>query len=263
MIDKKICVSIFLIVGLLLSTIIWAQSSKDNKVDAALFSEQPEKLSKGIVVLELFTSQGCSSCPPADELLQEVKMTYPDNVFALSYHVDYWNYIGWEDPFSKKEFTERQSSYNKKFGYNGNYTPELVVNGKEHLVGSHKAKVVNAIKKYSATTSESQILIKNFKRQENQIYFDYNIIGKTSAKTVRAVLLLKERNTQVNRGENRQKTLVNTNIVIAEKTIVINDDNPFGSLAVPSLVKEGEEFVLMLIVENARGDILSAVKKDF
>ena len=106
------------------------------------FFLQPIKLEdfKPIVVLELFTSQGCSSCPPADALLNEVKYKYSNNqVIALSYHVDYWNYIGWKDPFSKKEFSDKQRAYSSKFYSNSIYTPQIVVNGKEHFVGSKTA----------------------------------------------------------------------------------------------------------------------------
>lgn len=104
--------------------------ASNNKTTTAKVSDN------GIVVLELFTSQGCSSCPAADVQLEEAKKNYPERVFALSYHVDYWNYIGWEDPFSKKAYTFKQREYNQKFRSSSNYTPQLVVNGKEHFGGS-------------------------------------------------------------------------------------------------------------------------------
>ena len=99
-----------------------------------------------IVVLELFTSQGCSSCPPADRLLDEVKN---DKIIALSYHVDYWNYIGWDDPFSAKKYTERQKLYSNKFNSSTIYTPQLVINGQEHIVGSNKSLLYTKLRYYS------------------------------------------------------------------------------------------------------------------
>jgi len=261
MLDKKLIILLFLGAGLFLTSFIPSQPSKDNKVGDAFSSKFSEKAFNGVVVLELFTSQGCSSCPPADELLQEVKVRYPDNVFVLSYHVDYWNYIGWADPFSNKEFTEKQSSYNRKFGYKGNYTPELVVNGKEHLVGSNKGKVSNVINKYSVLKSENQFIVQSLNRETDKINFNYTIAGDISNKNVRAVLVLNERTTQVKRGENRQRTLVNSNIVVAEKTIKIANSSLSGSIAIPSTVKNKEELILMLIMENNNGDILGAVKE--
>jgi len=98
------------------------------------------------VVLELFTSQGCSSCPPADALLGE--LSRQPGVIALAWHVDYWNSLGWRDPFARREWTDRQKNYAKHL--NGEvYTPALVVNGATMMVGSDKAAVQRAIEKAS------------------------------------------------------------------------------------------------------------------
>src|SRR3954447_15785630 len=91
----------------------------------------------GAVVLELFTSQGCSSCPPADALL--AKLGAGDGVIALAYHVDYWNDLGWSDPYSAEAWTARQREYGKL------YTPELVVGGREAFVGSDARAAAKAI----------------------------------------------------------------------------------------------------------------------
>jgi hypothetical protein len=96
------------------------------------------------IVLELFTSQGCSSCPPADALLGELAQR--SEVVALAWHVDYWNNLGWNDPFAKRQWTERQRSYAKQLR-DEVYTPGLVVNGAAMLVGSDRAAVYNAIRR--------------------------------------------------------------------------------------------------------------------
>ena len=115
----------------------------------ASFIDNDDKKQESVVVLELFTSQGCSSCPSADVLLDKVRNEYKsENVFTLSYHVDYWDYIGWKDPFSQKQFTEKQRSYAQKFNDNRIYTPAVVVNGKEHFVGSNRSKMYAKIKEY-------------------------------------------------------------------------------------------------------------------
>jgi len=94
--------------------------------------EDIEETYKPVVVLELFTSQGCSSCPKADELLSEVRDGAANenvDVIVLSYHVDYWNYIGWKDPYSKKAYSNKQRAYSGKFNSSSIYTPQIVVNG--------------------------------------------------------------------------------------------------------------------------------------
>src|SRR6266436_9577330 len=99
---------------------------------AALATERP-------VVVELFTSQGCSSCPPANAYLNELSKGRRD-VLALAFHVTYWDRLGWKDPFSLPAATERQGRYGHRFG-DGSYTPEIVVDGSVGLVGSHRDEV--------------------------------------------------------------------------------------------------------------------------
>ena len=91
------------------------------------------------VVVELFTSQGCSSCPPADAYLGELAQR--DDVLALSFHVDYWNYIGWRDPFSKRQWSARQRAYGDTLKRRYVYTPQIVVDGAAEAVGSKRSQV--------------------------------------------------------------------------------------------------------------------------
>ncbi|MEX3011734.1 DUF1223 domain-containing protein [Hoeflea sp. TYP-13] len=90
-------------------------------------------------VVELFTSQGCSSCPPADAVLGE--LVKQGNVVALAYHVDYWNYLGWEDTFSSKQSTDRQYAYARTLGRKSVYTPQVVINGRDHINGADKGGI--------------------------------------------------------------------------------------------------------------------------
>ncbi len=100
------------------------------------------------VVLELFTSQGCSSCPPADELLQ--KLSAEPGLLALSFHVDYWDALGWRDPFSLAASTQRQWMYSHAFKQGNVYTPELVIDGTRGVVGSRKGEVASLIEEAKA-----------------------------------------------------------------------------------------------------------------
>lgn len=95
------------------------------------------------VVVELFTSQGCSSCPPADAFLTELRAT--PGIIALTYHVDYWDYLGWKDTLGGPEFSQRQYDYAKTRGDMDVYTPQMIINGGRHVVGSQKDNVRAAI----------------------------------------------------------------------------------------------------------------------
>ncbi|WP_420600887.1 DUF1223 domain-containing protein [Flagellimonas sp.] len=228
------------------------RATEEKKVEEGIY--------KPVVVLELFTSQGCSSCPPADVLLEKAKKQYPNEVFALSYHVDYWNYIGWEDPFSKSTFTKKQRDYNRKFQYRSNYTPQLVVNGKEHFVGSNGSKLASRISNYKLKKAENSIVLKNISLSGSNISYDFKAEGSLEGKQLRAVLVLDERTTSVKRGENRNRTLKNSNIVIAENYALLQSSEGKATISVPTIVSKNEALTLMLLVEADNLDITAATK---
>jgi len=166
------------------------------------------------VVVELFTSQGCSSCPPADRLLGELARR-PD-VLALSFAVDYWDYIGWKDPFASPAHTERQRAYGRTLGRRVVYTPQMVVDGADEAVGSARANVEARI---AAAAARGGKLILRFAQDEsgrNRILIPARTPHIPSAAipaTVWLVLYDREHVTAVKRGENAGATLVNHNVV--------------------------------------------------
>nr|WP_298998173.1 DUF1223 domain-containing protein [uncultured Allomuricauda sp.] len=257
--SKKIIIPAIAFLGMVFMAFYTAKI-EDTPVSITKNEVTSDETFPSVIVVELFTSQGCSSCPPADVLLEKVKNQYPNEVFALSYHVDYWNYIGWEDPFSNARYTKRQSYYNQKLGYRGNYTPEAIVNGKEHFVGSSSGKMYAKIDKYKSKKAQNQIVLSNVSRSANSISFDYEIDGDISDKTLRAVLVLDERTTSVKRGENRNRTLKNSNIVVSESYNELKLSKGTGSISIPSLVRQNEGTTLMLLTENEALDITGATK---
>ena len=110
---------------------------------AAVLAKPAFAAVKRPVIVELFTSQGCSSCPPADAYFRALKDE--PNVVALSYHVDYWDYLGWRDTLGGAEFSERQYDYAEARGDKNIYTPQMIINGGQHFVGSQREQVSSAI----------------------------------------------------------------------------------------------------------------------
>ena len=187
------------------------------------------------------------------------KNTYRENVLALSYHVDYWNYIGWEDSFSKKAFTVKQQEYNRKFKGRSNCSPQLVANGMEHFVGSYSAKVKTKIQQYLNQKPENSVYAVR-KKEGSKVDFSYDIEGDLRDKKIRAVLVLDESYTQIDRGENRNRTLKNSNIVVGEKYLEIATATGTGFMEIPKIVSGEEKISLLLLIQSDNLDITGAAK---
>src|SRR5271156_5835625 len=119
-------------------------------------------LAKKAVLVELFTSEGCSSCPPADALLKLVNGSQTKGgelVVGISEHVTYWNSLGWTDPYSAPAYTDRQNAYSERFHLEGPYTPQMVINGSEEFVGSDRGALLNAVEKEDAESPRMSLRI--------------------------------------------------------------------------------------------------------
>src|SRR5437763_1165570 len=138
---KRLLEGIVLIAFTLASALVLVRSQ-------AKASSRTAETARTPVVLELFTSEGCSSCPPADALLARLEEQQPvagAEIIALEEHVDYWDHQEWNDPFSSAQWTERQQVYASGLGDHSVYTPELVVNGRSGFVGSHEGDAYRAV----------------------------------------------------------------------------------------------------------------------
>jgi hypothetical protein len=168
----------------------------------------------GIAVVELFTSQGCSSCPPADRLLAEIiKGAGTRNIFGLSFHVDYWNKLGWHDPYSRLAFTRRQNNYVSVLKGREVYTPQVFVNGRVSMVGSDRDKLYAAIDSALATPPKVTLDLRRDSLLRDTLFLGYTASAADKNYSLVVALVESGVETRVNKGENAGKTLRHEHVV--------------------------------------------------
>lgn len=172
---------------------------------------QSHKAVKGVTVVELFTSEGCSSCPAADALMPVIQNEFGDQVIILSFHVDYWNRLGWKDVYSKAEYSKRQNQYAAAFGADNIYTPQAIVNGRDQTTGSNRAALTAYIRK-----AQNQVggAIVNEVVQEKDGECTVICKGTIASGEVISLTLVQQHATSVvGSGENSGRTLKHYNVV--------------------------------------------------
>ena len=214
---KKFLYLILLTIPLFALWFFISSSTKKDKAEVdKLYINTIKADKKNVAVLELFTSQGCSSCPSADRLLGAY--TSKDNVIVLSFHVDYWNHLGWKDPFSSKEYTKRQYAYASVL-HSDVYTPQLVVNGQYEMVGSDANKIQSTIQKVVTEEPDATLEIKDVKQENGKATINFTAIGNTGNSLLHIALVEKKTTTDIEAGENGGVTLDSYNVVTNFKTI--------------------------------------------
>ncbi|TAK15095.1 MAG: DUF1223 domain-containing protein [Acidobacteria bacterium] len=188
------------------------------------------------IVVELFTSEGCSSCPPADKLLAEIVKTMPDGVeiIALSEHVDYWDGLGWRDPFSSRQFTERQNRYADHFGPDRVYTPQMIVDGAAELVGSDRAHLMKAL---AAARAREKAAITMAWRDSQSL--DVAVSGAAPASDVMLAITEDGLSIDVKRGENAGRRLPHARVTRELVKLGQTDSAGRFSMAVIAAPKPG------------------------
>ncbi len=172
--------------------------------------------SKGFAVIELFTSEGCSSCPSADELVSKILKENKQDVYILSFHVDYWNRLGWKDNFSQAAFSDRQQQYAKYLLLDGVYTPQIVVNGTDQFVGSDENHLRSSLNKGIKQASDFTIEASHINNETIHIVYKTE---DNNSQLINIALIQPEASTEVKRGENGGRILHHVNIVRGFKTI--------------------------------------------
>ena len=198
------------------------------------------------VVVELFTSQGCSSCPPADALLRELAAR--EDVVALALHVDYWDYIGWKDSFADPRHSKRQKAYAAARGERMVYTPQMVVDGRQAVVGTKEMKLADLIARHRVTPREVELSA----RREGDVL---SIAARGTLDRpvqVHLVRYIPSREVSVSRGENAGRTLTYTNIVTDWTVAGTWDGDKPLSMRLPLT---GDQPVVVLLQQEGFGPI--------
>jgi hypothetical protein len=207
---------------------------------------------KPLTVVELFTSQGCSSCPPADAYLGDLaNLGESKRILALSYHVDYWDNLGWKDPYSNPDNTSRQRAYANYMDLRYIYTPQMVIQGKLQATGSDRQAIAAQIK----TARKLPGLDVRLQRKSESIQV---ILGKIESRVNASIFMViydKQHVTKIKRGENSGKTITNRNVVRSIKNI----GSWNGEAKILSLPLQGSgDDCAVLIQSRATGAILGA-----
>lgn len=205
------------------------------------------------VVVELFTSQGCSSCPPADAMLLELAKR--EDVIALALHVDYWDYIGWKDPFADPAHTARQRAYAVRNDRRSIYTPEMIVGGLTDVVGAKPMELSKAIAQHAEQPDPVTL---DLHREGDTLHIRAQVAGKVDGPM--AVHLLRYtplKSSKIKRGENAGKTLDYANIVEGWKVIEEWDGTAPLSLTAPI---SGDKPAVVIIQQGKVGPILAAAR---
>ncbi len=226
-------------------------------------ASSPNQSTSTPVIVELFTSEGCSSCPPADQLLSRLdkEQSIPGaNIIALSQHVDYWNQLGWRDPYSSAQFSARQSSYAEAFGRDGVYTPQMVVDGRLEFVGSNATKAREAITE-AASSPKAKVQIglapNTETRESGTVQFTVRVedIPAITAGDMAEVLLAiteSDLSSSVARGENAGRNLRHTAVVRQLATIgsisKTKDDASFTAAPVVNILNKWRRDKLRAVV---------------
>ncbi|MGC4798643.1 DUF1223 domain-containing protein [Micromonospora saelicesensis] len=215
----------------------------------------------GFAVVEMFTSQGCNSCPPAEELLSEIERDARErgqNVFTLGFHVDYWDDLGWPDQFADAAYTARQEAYARAFGTRGLYTPQMVVNGTVEFVGSDRRRAAAAIMSAVASTATTPLALSITNLGNDRVMVDYRTEQPPDRAVLQMAVVERDLTSEIARGENAGRTLRQDNVVRAFRSVGLDAERGQVELATPPGLDSGSASVVGYVQENGERAIVGA-----
>lgn len=214
------------------------------------------QVQKSPVVVELYTSQGCSSCPPADEMLAELSQR--DDVIALALHVDYWDYIGWADEFADPRHTRRQQEYARAAGDRTIYTPQFVIEGQDIVIGARAMQVAELVQSYQDIVRPVDVALS---RTDAALKIALSLQDDSEAGPyiVQLAQVKKDQTVDIRRGENAGQTITYSNIV---KTLdVIAEWDGATPLYLDADVPD-DLSLAVIVQQGANGPVVGAAQLD-
>ena len=223
---------------------------------------QPVGISQPTGVVELFTSQGCSSCPPADRVMTELSKS--QDTLALSWHVDYWDYLGWKDTFGSPESTKRQRAYAIGLGSRSVYTPQAVINGRLDIVGSRGKAVADALDAMAGTPEGLSASAIRAEAERGVLTITVPQGPKSAGSTLWMVYFDHGSTVAVTRGENKGREIVYSNVVRSMEMIGMVGDKPLvAEFRLEDMGRRGYDSCALILqkktAEGAPGPIVSAL----
>jgi hypothetical protein len=243
-----------------------AQSQELGRTPSGSMSTRPK-----VVLVELFTSEGCSDCPPADDLLRRIDRKQTDSgqlIVGISEHVTYWNHLGWSDPFSLDIYSQRQSVYGNRFGLDSVYTPQMVVNGSEQFVGSDSASLAKALRREEEQQPSIVLNILSAKVANGALNVTYSATGEFASQGLDLVAVLADDadRSSVSRGENSGRSL--THVAVARSlthvTKLTAQTESTARLPLPPSFQGSQAHHVILFAQNAgNGRVVGTDTKAF
>jgi hypothetical protein len=223
----------------------------------------PSSAQQPFVIVELFTSEGCSSCPPAEKVFSQLKNETESSrqpVIFLEYHVDYWNRGGWKDPFSKNQFTLRQENYSRIMAGHEMYTPQLLLNGEEDISATDLVKAKTSIQKKLNTGTGTTIRIEKQETLNDTLVVEYSLSKPDKNASVKIAVTEDQLETDVTNGENKGKKLKHNAVVRVFYSSQSGEEHGVIKIPLKGFVPKSGMQLIAFLQEKKTMRILGATK---
>jgi hypothetical protein len=254
-------IGVFSIVLGLAGVLIISAAFIDQHYEKTIKNLQATADNKGFAVVELFTSEGCSSCPPADELIEKIQKDNKNRqIYIMAFHVDYWDRQGWKDKFSDPEFSDRQRRYASWLHLQTVYTPQLVVNGTSEYVGADQGPILKAVSKGLEQTP-GRTLTLNCRIEGRKVHVNYQSPGEEKNTELVLSLIQKSAKSNIGAGENSGKSLSHVQIVRQLLRVDLNSRKAITMYLPDNFNEKGWELI-GLVQNKTDGHITAAARFD-
>lgn len=214
-----------------------------------------------VAVVELFTSEGCSSCPPAERVLGDVVASAAKNhqrVFTLAFHVDYWDRLGWKDQFSTAAASQRQYDYAGALRVSNVYTPQMIVNGTAQFVGSDRAAAKQAIAAALQQPAAAEVHVAAAVGTDQQWRVSGNVSGASASSRITVAVVEQKLSTHIKAGENSGRTVAEPSVVRWFTTVAMPADGTFDVHVPTQTLVDSANTSVVAFVQNERGAVTGA-----